>query len=77
MATVNFSVPDEIKAAFNEAFKGENKSAIIARLMREAVEEKERREQRKTLIWELTRSRRNRPTASDEEIRKIREEERP
>ncbi len=33
MATVNFSVPTQVKESFNRAFEGENKSAIIARLM--------------------------------------------
>lgn len=37
MATVNFSVPDDIKDAFNTAYAGQNKSAVIAALMREAV----------------------------------------
>ena len=37
MATVNFSVPDEVKETFNQAFEGQNKSAIIADLMRRAV----------------------------------------
>ena len=34
MATMNFSIPDDVKDAFNRAFEGENKSAVIARLMR-------------------------------------------
>ena len=38
MSTVNFSVPDEVKLAFNEIFQGQNKSAVIADLMLEAVE---------------------------------------
>lgn len=38
MATVNYSVPDDVKEAFDAAFAGQNKSAIIARLMREAIE---------------------------------------
>ena len=38
MATVNFSVPEDVKNAFNETFRNRNKSAIIADLMREAVE---------------------------------------
>ena len=38
MATVNYSVPDDIKDAFNTVFAGQNKSRIIADLMREAVE---------------------------------------
>jgi len=77
MATVNFSVPDEIKEAFNKAFEGENKSAIIARLMREAVEEKERQEQRKAIIEEIIKLREQGPVVSEEAIRKARQEGRP
>ena len=33
MATMNFSIPDDVKEAFNKAFEGENKSAVITRLM--------------------------------------------
>lgn len=29
MGTVNFSVPDEVKKAFNQAFAGENNSAVV------------------------------------------------
>lgn len=43
MATVNFSVPEQVKEAFNAAFAGQNKSAIVADLMREAVEREARR----------------------------------
>lgn len=46
MATVNFSVPEELKREFNALFAGENKSAVLARLMRQAIEER-RREQRR------------------------------
>ncbi len=42
MAVVNFSVPDEVKTTFSAAFKGENRSAIIARASREAVKAKRR-----------------------------------
>ncbi len=34
MATVNFSVPDEVKAEFDKTFGDQNKSSIIAELMR-------------------------------------------
>lgn len=37
MSTVNFSVPEDIKTAFNLTFEGQKKSAVIADLMREAV----------------------------------------
>ncbi len=74
MATVNFSVPDEVKEAFNKAFAGENKSAIIARLMRQAVEEKERQLRNQAIIEEILRLREKSPKVTDEEIRRAREE---
>ncbi len=43
MAFVNYSVPDDVKDAFNIAFAGKNKSAIIAQLMQQAVEHELRR----------------------------------
>jgi len=53
MATVNFSVPDEVKETFNQAFEGQNNSAIIADLMRRAVEGAERRRSRALAIARL------------------------
>jgi hypothetical protein len=73
MATVNFSVPDEVKEAFNQAFEGQNKSAIVADLMRRAVAEAERRRSRAAAIARLSARRKKRPTADDAEIRKARE----
>lgn len=77
MATVNFSVPDEIKEAFNRAFASENKSAVIARLMREAVDEVERERQRQAAFRLLTEQRKRRPSMTDGGIRKAREDGRP
>ena len=45
MSTVNFSVSEDIKNAFNTVFEGQNKSAVIADLMRDAVEREQRRKQ--------------------------------
>ena len=39
MATMNFSIPDDVKEAFNKVFEGENKSAVVAGLMRRAIED--------------------------------------
>lgn len=39
MATVNFSVPEDVKADFDRVFGNQNKSAIIADLMRKAIAE--------------------------------------
>lgn len=44
MATVNFSVPEDVKDAFNATFDGRNKSAIVAEMLREAVEREKRRQ---------------------------------
>lgn len=77
MATVNFSVPDDVKDAFNETFKGRNKSAVVADLMREAVEQARRRERSRAAIDRILERRRGRPVLSDEEIRRARRDGRP
>ena len=81
MATVNFSVPDDVKAAFDETFAGQNKSAIVADLMRKAVEERRARAKKDAefdlLYAELLRQRAEDPPMTDEEIRKVRHEGRP
>lgn len=77
MATVNFSVPDDVKDAFNETFKGRNKSAVVADLMREAVERVRRREWSRVAIDRILERRRGRPVLPDEEIRRARRDGRP
>ncbi len=84
MATMNFSIPDDVKEAFNEAFKDENKSAVVATLMRRAIEARQRlgtQEERdarfEMAMKRLEEMRRSGPTFTDEEIRKAREEGRP
>jgi hypothetical protein len=74
MATVNFSVPDEVKEAFNRAFAKQNKSAVIAELMRKAVQEQQRQDKRAIAIKQLTSRRKLRRLVTDEEIRSAREE---
>ena len=72
MATVNFSVPDEVKQAFDSAFRDQNKSAVIAGLMRRAVIEAGRQNQREELFRQLTEKKRQRPFASNAAIRTAR-----
>jgi hypothetical protein len=74
MATMNFSIPDDIKEAFNRAFEGENKSAVITRLMRRAIEEKERDRRSQGLVERLREIRANSRPMTDDEIRRAREE---
>jgi hypothetical protein len=77
MATVNFSVPDPVKKAFNKAFAGENKSAVLARLMRQAVEERKRQDRRAAAIESLLKLRGRAKPASDSTIRRARHKGRP
>jgi metal-responsive CopG/Arc/MetJ family transcriptional regulator len=77
MATVNFSVPDDVKTEFDRVFGGQNKSAVIADLMRKAVVEVKRRKGREDIFRTLTQRRKKRPSISDEEIRASRITGRP
>lgn len=77
MGTVNFSVPDDVKKAFNQAFKGENKSAVLARLMRQAVENRERQKHRMAAVEALLKLRARARPVSDAAIRKARRAGRP
>jgi hypothetical protein len=77
MATVNFSVPDDVKDAFQEAFANENKSAVIARLMQQAVDDKQREQRRAAAIEALLDLRRKQRPVSDVEIARARKAGRP
>lgn len=53
MATVNYSVPAQVRKAFNTTFSHTNKSAVIATLMSEAVAQENLKLQRARAIDEL------------------------
>ena len=73
MGTVNFSVPDDVKDAFNAAFEGHNKSAVIADLMREAVERAARKERSRAAIFRILKARPKAPVRSDRTLKAARE----
>jgi metal-responsive CopG/Arc/MetJ family transcriptional regulator len=77
MATVNFSVPDDVKSEFDRVFGAQNKSAVIADLMRKAVAEVKQRERREAIFRTLTKRRARRPTLSDAHFRASRAIGRP
>jgi metal-responsive CopG/Arc/MetJ family transcriptional regulator len=77
MATVNFSVPDDIKTEFDKVFGDRNKSAVIADLMRNAVIEERRRIDRERIFRALTARRAQRPSVSDKAVRAARAKGRP
>jgi hypothetical protein len=71
---MNFSIPDDVKEAFNEAFEGENKSAVVADLMRKAVEDRARRRRSADLVERMRRIRASGRPVTDEEIKRARQE---
>jgi hypothetical protein len=77
MATVNYSVPDEIKRSFNKTFAKRNKSAVIAALMQAAVEDEKLHRQRGEAIDRLLSMRHRISPMSAEAFRKVREAGRP
>ena len=77
MATVNFSVPDQVKDAFNKAFAQQNKSAVIADLMREAVARKNQLKARRGALRRISARRHGRGAVSERALRRAREKGRP
>jgi hypothetical protein len=77
MATINFSVPDDVKEAFNEAFEGQNKSAIVTELMREAIARAERKTRSRAAIERILKRRPSMPMVDAKALRKARETGRP
>ena len=74
MATINFSVPDEVKQAFNIEFAKENKSAILTRLMEQAIEESRIKKRRHNAIDAILALREQQTTVLLDEISNARKE---
>lgn len=77
MATVNFSVPQNIKDAFDREFSGQNKSGVLAALMQRAVEERQQHRRRSKAVDRLLRIRARSKPVSDRDIRAARRQGRP
>lgn len=77
MATVNFSVPPDVKDAFDKTFAGQNKSAVLTALMRQAVEERRRRQRRARAIEKLLALRKRTRRHSATAVRTARRRGRP
>ncbi len=77
MPTVNFSVPEDVKDAFNAAFEGQNKSAVIADLMREAVARAQARRRHHSAVDRILARRANAPHVTEAQFRVAREQGRP
>ncbi len=79
MATMNFSIPDEVKERFNRAFADRNKSAIVTQLLEDAIAQAERQQRSNVAIDRiLSRLHHQRTPVDDEDaIRAVREDGRP
>jgi metal-responsive CopG/Arc/MetJ family transcriptional regulator len=77
MATVNFSVPADVKDAFDKAFRRQNKSAVLTDLMRQAVEERRRRQRRAKVVEQLLALRKRTRRVTDKTVRAARRHGRP
>lgn len=76
MATMNFSIPEDVKREFQDTFARENKSAILTDLVREAIERRRRHQRRQRAIDRILELRRDSTPTSDAEIARLREEAR-
>jgi hypothetical protein len=77
MATVNFSVPSDVKEAFDKAFSRQNKSAVLTELMRQAVDERQRRRRRARVVEKLLAFRKRTRRITDRAVRAARRRGRP
>ena len=77
MATVNFSVPQDIKEAFDKTFARQNKSAVLADLMRQAVEERRRQKRVSRAIEKILTLRKRMRPVGDRALRSARRQGRP
>jgi len=77
MSTVNFSVPEDVKNAFNITFEGQNKSAVIAELMREAVERAQSQQRSRDAFQRILQRRNQAVSVTAAQLSAAREEGRP
>lgn len=73
MATMNFSVPDDVKESFNRTFANENKSAIVTRLLQEAVARAQRKAQSDAAFMRILAGRQQAARASTDAILQTRD----
>lgn len=74
MTSVQISIPEEVIVMFDKAFKGQDRNAILANLMREAAEQVWRHQQQNDAIDRILELRRQTPPVPAEAIRAAREE---
>jgi metal-responsive CopG/Arc/MetJ family transcriptional regulator len=74
MAKLNFSLPDEVKQEFNELFANENKSAVLTRLIIQAIDEKKQAQRRQEAYHRILARREQAQPMSAQEFQALRDE---
>ncbi len=74
MTTLNISLPEELKRRFFETFPDENKSALIARLIDEAIRRAERERASRQAAERILTRRAAAPPLAAQEFRRLRDE---
>ena len=74
MATMSFSIPDDVKKRFNKAFADANKSAIVTQLMVDVLDQIERKRRSEEAVRSILSRRSKAPYLSTAEILKTRDE---
>lgn len=77
MSTMNFSVPEDVKQAFNAAFEGQNKSAVLTELLRTAIAKVHEQRAREAAVANILAMRRTAPVRSAKQIQAARRAGRP
>ncbi len=76
MTVMTIRIPDDVKEAFDKAFEGQDKDAVIADLIRKALEKAPATAHapKRDLVAEFRKFRESAPSVSQDEIRRLREE---
>ena len=77
MATMNFSVPEDVKQAFNAAFEGQNKSAVLTQMLRSAIAQVQEQRLREDAAARILELRSTAPVRSSSQLAAARRAGRP
>ena len=74
MATMNFSIPNDVKERFNQTFAKANKSAIVTQLLEEAIDRAEHKRRSDEAVQRILAIRKSNVPAMTDEILRTRDE---
>jgi copper oxidase (laccase) domain-containing protein len=77
MPTMNFSVPEDVKQAFNAAFEGQNKSAVLTQMLRAAIAQVQEQRLREAAVASILELRSTAPVRSSSQLAAARRAGRP